>query len=496
VASIEDFRLTSVSPRVFALSIPIRPNSIRDSMWRAERFCNQLQQAGLLTRGSNVLVVGTGPTGMTMTGAMLGMGARVVSCNLPPEDKDECLSACQTRVVCPTTFDFPVEHWRERYYPIGDDEAVLPWESTIAQRFHNRIAASLRDITEPIEATGDYYHAEPGFLDSVEPLDEKAVTVIIKEKGQVKPPAKVNLVVICVGPGRHMNVVKTSKGSFFGFGFWSNSDQIMNQPQLAAKKKVLILGGGDGGVGDFVRLVTGERDPFACIDKMGISATIVDRLVEINRKMWHTFGTESQYDEHTSLIDIQRSLIKSVDDAWQQDSSLQSRVSSLLLPADRRPFVQLAVPCYHFGQSYFGNRVAAQFLARAIASRPRTENGGLAPFRVGVRCIDLIGIDGHRCGDDVEACRRTPHEAVFESIVCPNATNAAPPLYIDECCSSAAIPAWKATVDVGPGRVTFDHIIVRFASEVVRPDLPDNVLNAINKKSKTLLRDVPPFYFG
>ncbi len=512
MAILDEFRLRSIHPSVFALSLPIRPASVRDSMFRAELFCKRIVQEGVIRSGQRALVVGRGPVGMTVLATLAKHRLKLVSYNTPPDGDGATIANCTTRILCPTTFDFPSPQWRVRRFPHDDSfTAELHWRASSAEDVLNRMSQVLSERIHPYARNCTFRIGELLSVKGHENEPSKVQTVLrtrLKDRKFKEMVENFDLVLICTGPGRDRVSLRAQPGGFAGFSFWSNADplsqiykgstgrRVLNLSS-AAGKRFLILGGGDGGIADFVRLLTGNPDGFDSLDDVALPPAFLAELGSLSRSMW------KGYNEHefagslcALLVDTQRRLKRLIDQTWEQTESIREQVHRLLLSPSERPFVQLAMPCFHFQLSYFGNRLMAQFLARAMSADLARQNGGLVPFRVAVNCTSIEGVDpnSHRCAGNAAECMRFRHLVEFEPDYCAEGSNELRPDYMDDCEATDTQYGPNRTATTSCCPEPFDRIILRLNTERLTSGLPGEIVDLINSRRSDPIRDALTCY--
>lgn len=467
---------------VYSLSVPVRPGSVRDSIWRAESLCALIPKLPL---GARVLVVGRGPSGMAAALTLLERGYEVLMCERPPVPGG--LRACTTRTICPTTFDFPVDHWTVRAYPPNANSgAVLPWRFGLARDVSNALSGSFNARARAYQRAGKFDVHDPGdLLDAQPSTSGYEVTIITAIGGATTAVTEpVGAILVCTGPGQEKG---PGIGRFASYGFFDNKDPLILEPANHPNEKVLIIGAGDGGLGDFVRLKTNYVDVFDLLSDIPLPAEKLDELREIHRSLWAQLSdTSATVDRHIVLTGVQEQLVGLVDALWNDDSlRVRSVVQSILKRAGRTPSVQIVFPCYHFDAAYFSNRLLAQLVARALADNLQL-NGGLRPFRVGARCARL---EGHNCQHSAQDCSATPHLVIFERATCDNA-RVEIPSYVLRCHPRRAEERWKATTSGNRRPMLFDRILFRGGGDFRSFVSPTAIASGFTKRRP--IWDPPP----
>ena len=464
---------------LFVLSLPTQPGSVRDSVWRAEQFVKWFGPASEKPRPQTILVFGMGPVGMAVTVGLLESGHTLVACSKPPEpDDDSSFRSCTTRKLCPTTYDFPMSWWTARCYPAQSRECVLEWKSDTPQ---NAFAFMTREFRRRVEhACGDsdrlkLYDDHTLYDFGLAPPGPHRFRAMIRgERTSDSVVHDVDCVVECTGPQRHRTSLPSDPLGFVSPAFWSNDQwlferDVRRQPRPSS---VAIIGAGDGGLQDFVRLLTGIDDPFDVLERLGLGSSCVPRLVELARKMWRDFEAGNQpglgADLDRELSGIAMKLLSG--------DGVTEKLEQLLRPDPERPAVQVIGDKTDFGATYFGNRLPAILLGELLARRGPRANGGFAPFRLGVRVVAVNGAGEHRCPGAGRRCVDGPHRLEFAM-----GHIAAPPFV--NCCETSE----RA---VQPGE--FHRVLFRLGPAPFVTRLPGRRdLDAIGIQP---IRLVPPMY--
>lgn len=456
----------------------------------------ELAEAKEIEVGTRCLIAGIGPSGMAAALALLRCKCRVVLYGPERQEHDDLLANCEHRWLCPTTFDFPAAHWTRRVYPLDDRiDRVLPWKQP------NIALDALEDLH------GTFMAAVRTRLDSGDLIiiEDAAVPAMIASKNvpsfrfraEIGSPTEgrsdfndINLVLDCTGPQRPQDTVESNGQVFRSFGFWSNADPLLN-PRGAdpivhispGPMRVLIAGGGDAGLQDFVRLLTGFDDPFEALEGLKVDDDDIASIRSISNEMWLQYRDNKE--EHGLLCDAQAKSIALADSLWTSDGELRERIKERLTERTERPAVQLVMKCYHFGVSYFANRVAVHLLARGLVSLGSSFNRDLKPFRVGAKITGVYGLNGHRCGNRRQECAGHAHDVEFGASTCGSE-----PRYVDLCCSDR--DGLPATTTRSTKNIECERILCRFGLNSFRDRLA--VAGVVPTIPKELpIRHVPDF---
>jgi hypothetical protein len=161
---------------------------------------------------------------------------------------------------------------------------------------------------------------------------------------------------------------------------------------------------------------------------------------------------------------------------WQ--SAGYQPIFDLLDNNQNRPYVQLVFPCNHFDNSFLGNRIVAELLARAIASRQSGDpqyNGGLKPFILGAGIAGINPI-GHTCWLSKE-CTENGHEVKLRQQRCSWCPGANPD-FLPAMCRRRTKASWRNTfithtefAQLNAPRV-YDRVVLCFGPDPAKISFP------------------------
>lgn len=482
------FRPIGLPERVFALGLDTRPASVRDSIWRAEWFAGELDRI-VRKADKRAIVAGLGPSGMALALALLRLGWTITTCNMPFGKNDEPIGASLYRTLCPTTFDFPFPHWSTRSFPLPGMRSVMAWEHGIAHQVMNKLVSQFNIACENYELGGKFRHFDRSWISSISmsPKEELEIKISSDLRDGVIP-RKVDACIFCIGVGRHANCMISTSPGFKSHGFWTNADPLLAGRNAGEKKRVCIIGGQDGGLGDFVRLATGRRDPFELILALKIPYAIVDKLVDSEHQLWDDFEAELSHSCHDYQVVAHNKTLELACLAWD-DRDIRSRVvNEILLEKRSRPILQLAFPCCHFGFSYAANRFAAMMVAMAL-SQPESQEG-VSPLLPWAKCVAINGHGNHACRGDSVECSMHSHTVKFDRADCN--------LQVSNGIGTENEADVKGFTHMSCHQthefpLLADRVLLRLGSRTTDQYLPTEVANAISSPDRRVLRHRPPF---
>lgn len=400
-------------PLQFAIAGPLSPISIRDQMVRAKMFIDRAIDGGLIGPTRPLFVVGAGAGGATAAvyAAQQKIPVTII------EIKDRIFGPqrqCLTRLVNPTQYDWPVDHWQSGTFPWRSPTMPLPWRAARA----NWIAAVWTQIF------GTVLRQTPGFLTQY--LNTRLVSrtlrvpqndleIICEVDFNSASPQLVTdhygAALFAVGFG----VEKSTIGAYKGFDFWETDNfetPRLGLPPLPLPQlyRVLICGGADGALQDFLRITTGE--PSAADIWQKIRPFLPDDWQRIysaedQGQRANLWGDASLDHPVMMLLDhTHRTLISQLL-SGSTGSILVRNVAAMLRRASGDLNITLIHTCTHFSQSYALNR----FLVRLIEECAKQE--GLA-IRIQDRtAVGTITGRSHICAGDPAVCHGMEHEVEF-----------------------------------------------------------------------------------
>jgi hypothetical protein len=262
-----------IYPYFFQLGGRLSPISIRDQMVRGQMLVEQAIHAGLIGGPDRrpLLVVGAGAAGATvaMTAAALNVPTLLVDEGPAPF---RLQLRCRTRLLDPAHYDWPVAHWDVHTYPWTSVSrpVPLPWR----RDFSDRVAVSWMSALG--RAVRRFPWLNVTFLTTVRPmrLVQSCWTFQLTKPGYLPLSVSAGMVVWTVGFGNETSLVSPSRMcnhavnpvtgqriAFFGFPFWSTDPYAHPTYQLppGTLPQIVISGGGDGGLQDFLRIVADPR---------------------------------------------------------------------------------------------------------------------------------------------------------------------------------------------------------------------------------------------
>ena len=454
---LDKFQLAAPEPDIYRIG-QYRPVSIRDQVVRASFLLERLWTTRRLKPTSKLLVVGAGAAGVTAAVKAVHFG---VSRVYVADVSDRVLSlqaGCTTRWLDPVQYDWPASHWDTSQWPLSEPTG-FPYPTatqispvvTLTADYADEWSANFAFALSVYESAGSVT-----FIPNVKVVDWNFVApkgCYEVEFDDVKTKASIgsldaDVVIFAGGFGRELvsaPIWNPPGGTYSSVPFWSDDFFEARDFGLGVVTHgMLVSGGGDGALQDFIRLVSGQRsarEVWKAIEPALSPATLraFEQLGEWDR---YTQDTELFAPAYGTLCDrlaalharYQHQVLQLRRDAAQW-AAVRAALDALIpatRPTDR---VHLALKSTHFDGCYPLNRLVALLLGEYV--RHKHPGAGLAPLlpRVGLRAV----VPGYRMPDGSDAVLAVwAHPTTCET-------------------TSAEIATWPGRPPAQP----FDAIIVR-----------------------------------
>jgi hypothetical protein len=427
--------LHRVLPGMYELS-GLRTTSIRDQMLRAYVAVKRIAKIGLIGPKRPLLVLGGGAAGVTaaMTAADLG-----IPVTLYEKEKDNFSRQHGSgRLIDPTEYDWPAAHWEEGRFPWSPGQIPstypLPYKADSATRlalnwstaFYRWRASSpnAKKLTFRCGTPAGYLHPENVQFrppDSVVALNP--TTVQFERYGAA---------LSCVGFAAER--VHASRGDhplpgeYQGFPFWSNDPYDIpdfDLPHLTDGPDIVISGGGDGALQDFIRVVGGpaagpmykriramtkgksDEHLYACLAADDIPRRAYPWLDDPK-----TSGHSVLQECHDRYLVASKEIFDQLDKSHEKESWLEDEHGKV-------HWVTLVHSCNHFDFCYGLNRLVALVLARLHAEKTYRQLEEVVQGGLGVKEVRAAPtVPSHTCNDPA-TCHGISHTVEFEPRQCP-----------------------------------------------------------------------------
>jgi hypothetical protein len=384
-----------VHPLFFDIGGRLAPVSIRDQMVRAHTAVDRGIEEGLIGPSRPLLVIGAGAAGAT---AAIRSAAKAVPTLLVEAAPGPFLrqAGCRTRWIDPVQYDWPVDHWQKSRYPWIQPGMPLSWVAGPANQISLAWALALNRARRRYPRLLVMYRTilvgKPILLPS------RLLQVRLRSGRALPLFAPVGMVLSCVGAGTE----RSTHGNYSGFDFWS-TDPFQ---KLKTTDHVLISGGGDGALQDYLRITTGLKSAKEIYLRLGIPPSIehVLQSAEDQAGRVYIWGRHARHD-HAALSQLHQLHESLAVHLLAKFPSLSQRLQTLT--ANMPAWVRLMYPCTHFSRCYGLNRFLVLLLATYLM-----QNRGEKTLRSGLSLSDVQGIV-HSCNNSPSACHGEAHFVIF-----------------------------------------------------------------------------------
>jgi hypothetical protein len=433
-----------VSPRVYDLAA-LRTGSIRDQLLRSHTVVESLINEGIISSDKPLLVFGAGAAGINaaLTAATSGVSVVIVERYKNPF---ATFYHASFRRIDPVEFDWPHEHFHFGIYPapgsshkkqlvqMGGTAALLAraWRKEWADWIANNNGVAPNGKIDVIQKNAKKFcnniidQGLSGGVHVTGPwVDAQA------EFGQLY-----GAVISCLGFGKERTFDKGAPlwNDYRGPSFWRDDDGITRKGIALSFNRVVISGGGDGGMQDFQRLMTGEfgkellKSLIFAIDASGapkLDGSLYKNLLLAEDKgrrafAWHSLTGSFErtmiewHKNYTTEVD---KYLKRLDDKQLQDIArvifrpevINGKLSAYWVHRDKTP-----------GFGYGLNRFLTLMLELLIQNRHVRALAGFAAL-IDINIMPEYAIKNiapsspHRCGD-FNVCRNLGHNVRLENL--------------------------------------------------------------------------------
>ncbi|MGD0103118.1 MAG: hypothetical protein ABSC06_03675 [Rhodopila sp.] len=181
-----------------------------------------------------------------------------------------------TRYIDPLQYDWPLDHWDRGEFPWQHSETMpLPFIANRANllatfwrgQLHTAIGTASGLLHFQTNVSPTAFH----FL--VSPTGAPSIDVTFSSR---KPKQKFGAIIWAAGFGAENRLVLDYEHRIYeGQPFWG-PDQFQ---AISSSNRVLISGGGDGGLQDYIRVVTRRDTPKEIIQRLSLPTTITGELL-------------------------------------------------------------------------------------------------------------------------------------------------------------------------------------------------------------------------
>lgn len=417
-----------IDPLLYDVGSALSPISIRDQILRGQMLVDRACETGLIDAERALLVIGAGAAGVSagLRSASRGVQTLLIERENGPFGRQ---AECQTRWIDPTQYDWPLTHWRVgRCPPWEPPSFALAWGKNhagdLARDWRDILALSevryRRFLRVKYGVTVQAFRYLPGA-----PVGRIEFSL---SDGANETQPSFGMAVIAKGPGAEDCTVTAQGTSYSGIRFWDND--TFEQADLGVPGsgllRVLISGGGDGALQDFLRIVTGCRgagELFEDLWEAGAGEALQQigpriQTAEDQAQRAYAWGARPDHDHavHLRLQAVHQDVVTELVDspAWTTVSTVLARRTR----SRRLGAIRLAHSCSHFSNCYGLNR----FLVLLVAAYIRKTHG-YNPFASGTQTASVRGT-GHSICEGPSACFGQRHRVMFYPRGCPGGFHA------------------------------------------------------------------------
>jgi hypothetical protein len=398
-----------VAPRVFNMSGKLTPVSIKDQMIRGRLFAERAAENGEISAApdQSLLVIGGGVCGITAAIRAVQQGIPATVLERSPR-LFGMQAACATRWLDPFQYDWPLDHWYLGAFPTSVPTSMpLPfaanWASALASlwRWNLGLAFAAPRAALSIQVNS---HLTPGAPISYTPPHSFVQVHYTTPAGPQS--GNFGAVLVTTGFGTENTA---SPPAFRGFPFWQ-ADPLA-QPNcglpLTTPAQVLISGGGDGALQDFLRITTQQhsaKDVFqVCAIPSGIAAALKD--VERCTAAAYHWAAHPGHD-HGLHMELQQEHGRQVTLALG-NPTVSANLGMLL--TGRPKSIKLVHVCEHLTPYYSLNRFLTLLIARYIE---QVDGVTVIESQTSVTGVQSAN-RSHGCASNPTLCHGAPHAVDF-----------------------------------------------------------------------------------
>jgi len=357
-----------VAPSCFDLTGRYTPGSIRDQMLRACFLVQRLNERAKLA-GRSVLIVGMGACGVTAGIEAARVGARVtmIEKNATPFSAQRMGAS---RWIDPTLYDWPLQHWQiGNFPPSPGTHTPLQWRGGPAFAVQADWLHQLREAESTLAPNLQLMYSTAFQHILLRPKGSIRVTTSTGESTRTK---SYHYVVFCHGFGEEITTI----GQYVGRPFWAPQTEGAGASDGG---EILVIGGGDGALQDFLIAVTGERSAGKLLEAIlppdvrnSVSSAIQSAEDQAQRSL--LWSPDASHD-HPIFQELERVHDTAVSSALG-NAAVRPALTRAIIPGRK---VTIAHTCSHFSRAYALNRFLTLLILR------HSEDSGMITRTKGVR---------------------------------------------------------------------------------------------------------------
>ncbi|HEX8068500.1 MAG TPA: FAD-dependent oxidoreductase [Pyrinomonadaceae bacterium] len=414
---------------LFDIGTKLYPISIRDQIIRGFMLADCAIKERIIGPDKPLLVVGAGAAGATaaMVAAQRGVRTTLI------EAEDNAFKRqlpCDTRWISPTNYDWPAEHWQQGRFPLRGVELPLSWTdghaAAVALAWRTKLNKFVHRSPVMTFETETTLENPKGLTElDIDALGGQVPVEFVDLGGHriAGGPHRFAAIVSCIGVGRERT--EAGRHGYEGIEFWQ-SDQLRTPDWGVAsnsRRRVLISGGGDGALQDFLRVLTKyesvrdvyNRLPLGVRDAIEVAVRAAEET-SLRSYLWNTtrYDCRSQHLLHQKCKEVVQGLV----DSGATYPDLQAAMDDILRGLPSEIDVTLSYPCTHFANCYPLNRVLVLLVSAYIKKRY-----GIEVLQEHREIVDVESADGHACRSVRSECLKKRHRVTFGVARCENIYN-------------------------------------------------------------------------
>ena len=415
--------LHKVAPGMFEFS-GLRTTNIRDQILRSYLAVKRCAKVGLIGSRRPLLVLGGGAAGVTaaMAAAELGIEVTLYEQKSTPFSRQ---ATCD-RHLDPVEYDWPAMHWDTGKFPWSVIQNGLPLPFTTNSASHLAMQWSATFLQWCRHSPNGHLltlrlgtHVSPNNVQFSVPTN---CVVLLDPYTNIPTPFGAAL--SCVGFATERvhasNPTIPATGEYQGFQFWSWDPYDLRGLNLAISwtPEVLISGGGDGALQDFIRLLTGRsaKSLYNCLlASIHVNHNACMAADEAAHRAYPWLDAP-KHDAHFILSEWHQHYITEAEIIYQ---SLDSQNPDWYRDLKCRDFhMTLVHACDHFDSCYGLNRLLVLVLAMGHARHTGRQWRQVLTANTGIGSVTSASIPPHTCGNPA-ICHGFRHDVAYKSLQCP-----------------------------------------------------------------------------
>jgi hypothetical protein len=365
------------------------PVSLRDQVVRASYLVDALAHERIIGSDTRLLILGAGLAGVATALAALQRGVQDIVLVERAAVPLSLQAKCRSRWVDPTQYDWPATHWQDEHWPVKEVGPARTF-TAVSSPFDPIVAAYAThwstDFTTRIQALNNKVR----FRNRAKALRWRRnaagglVVPLRDEHGAVLQPVETDILIVAMGYGKeraHLPDGANADQRFVGIDFWSD-DKFQHEDfgvqNALPDHFVVVSGGGDGALQDFIRLATGLRAASTVLEKALLRSDHNDpwRIKLSDAWHWEEQATralayapspitkcEIERRLHQRYLEVVREFARSAQ--WEMFASWMDQKTS----ARRRGTLKLLLKCDHFSGCYALNHMAALLVLEYLERR-------------------------------------------------------------------------------------------------------------------------------